>query len=180
MEISRSAKRDLINEMYSKAEKIQPMAEKDGQVYVTFDEAATLNSLNSFEGNSGTGMQTRNPDGSIASTGKRVHAINPDYFFMNRYKKKGKKIILVSGHTPTGYRCIKEQKSGHTFVKLIPCYVISRDAEGKLFCEKKSNVDEREFLEEFTESLSNSLMAELLPLIVDYGTEETKVEVMPI
>lgn len=180
MELTRSARRDQINELYEKAEKIEPLGEKDGQIYCTFEDASVLNSINAFEGNSGTGLQTRNRDGSVASTGKTIHAINPDYFYLNRYLKKGKKLYVVSGHTPTGYRCIKEQSSGHTFQKLIPCYVISRNEDGNLFCEKKSNVEERDFIENYTETLSNALMAEILPLIVDYGTETTAVEKMPI
>lgn len=180
MELTRSARRDKINELYEKAEKIEPFAEKDGQLYVDFESASVLNSINAFEGNHGTGIQTRNKDGSIASTGKMIHAINPDYFFLNRYLKKGKKLYVVSGFEPTAYRCIREQSSGHTFQKLIPVYVISRNDDGQLVCERRTNVEEKEFVENYTETLSNALMAEILPLITSYGTETTAVEKMPI
>ena len=121
-------------ELFSKAEKVKPMAEKDGQVFVTFDEASTLNSLNMLN-EAKTGMQVRNKDGSIASTGKTVHAINPEYFFMNRYKKKNKTTLLVvSGHEEIGYRCIKEQETGKIHIKTIPVYVFVRAYPIDRFC----------------------------------------------
>ena len=78
------SKRERMRELYEKADNVKPYAEKDGQVYVSFEDASVLNSVNAEEPR-GTGMQTRNRDGSLASTGKRVHAINPNYFFANRY-----------------------------------------------------------------------------------------------
>ena len=53
------------------------IAEENGNLYVTPHDAAILNSAAAIE-DGDTGMRTYNPDGSIASTGKRVHAINPD------------------------------------------------------------------------------------------------------
>ena len=113
------SKRESMRELFEKADKVQPVAEKDGQVYVNFEDAATLNSINAYEGG-GTGVQVRNPDGSLASTGKRVHAMNPNYWFANRYKVKGAKgnqrMLVVSGHEPTGFRCIEEQTKGRIHI----------------------------------------------------------------
>lgn len=170
-------KKERMKELYEKVDKVRPLAEKDGQVYVTFEDAAVLNSYNADEPK--TGMQTRNPDGSLASTGKRVIAVNPDYFFANRYKVKGKKMYVVSGHTAEGYRCIKEQETGRVFLKHIPVYVIARDADGKLMVEKATVVSDTEFISEFTNKLDNSSMAEILPLIASYGSNVTP-SAMPI
>lgn len=157
------SKKQRMKELYEKVDNVKPLAEKDGEVFVTFEDAAVLNSYNAEEPN--TGMQTRNPDGSLAKTGKTVHAVNPDYFFMNRYKVKGKKLIIVSGHTADGYRCIKEQASGRVFLKMIPAYVIVRDSDGKLALEKQTMIGDMEFISEFTNKLDNKSMAEILPLI---------------
>jgi len=159
------------------------IAEKEGAVYVSFPDAAVLNSAESYEP-SGTGLQSRNPDGSLASTGKRIHAVNPDYFFKNRYKVKTfgkvKKMYIVSGHTPDGYRCIKEQPTGRCYIKTIPCAIVVRDAETKeLYFEKMTTITEQEFISDFTNTLSNKAMAEILPLIVEHGAETTATE-MPI
>lgn len=170
-------KKERMKELYEKVDQVKPLAEKDGQRYVTFEDAAILNSYEADEPK--TGMQTYNRDGSLASTGKTVHAVNPNYFFANRYKVKGKKMYVVSGHTVDGYRCIKEQSSGRVFIKTIPAYVISRDADGKLQLEKVTTISDTEFISDFTNTLDNKSMAEIMPLITAYGDEITASE-MPI
>lgn len=170
--------REERRELYDKADKVKPFAEKDGQLFVSFEDAAVLNSVNAEEPH-GTGMQLRNADGSIASTGKTVHAVNPDYFFANRYMVKGKKMHVVSGHEPTGYRCIKEQSSGHIFVKSIPVYVIARDEDKNLVLEKVTTISDSEFISDFTKTLDHESMAKILPLITEHGNDMTA-DSMPI
>lgn len=170
-------RKEKMKELYEAVDNVRPLAEKDGEVWVDFKDAAVLNSYNADEPN--TGMQTRNPDGTLASTGKTVHAVNPDYFFMNRYKVKGKKMILVSGHTSDGYRCIKEQSSGRVFLKTIPAYIIARDNEGNLVLEKQTMISDTEFISEFTNKLDNKSMAEVLPLITVVGGDMSA-DSMPI
>lgn len=170
--------REQRRELYDKADKVRPMAKKDGQLFVSFEDAAVLNSVNAEEPH-GTGMQLRNADGSIASTGKTVHAVNPDYFFANRYMVKGKKMHVVSGHEPTGYRCIKEQASGHVFVKSIPVYVIARDEDKNLVLEKVTTISDSEFISDFTKTLDHESMAKILPLITEHGNDMTA-DSMPI
>ena len=170
--------REQRRELYDKADKVRPMAEKDGQLFVSFEDAAVLNSVNAEEPH-GTGMQLRNADGSIASTGKTVHAVNPDYFFANRYMVKGKKMHVVSGHEPTGYRCIKEQSSGHVFVKSIPVYVIARDEDKNLVLERVTTISDAEFISDFTKTLDHESMAKILPLITEHGNDMTA-DSMPI
>lgn len=174
-------KKERLKSLYEAVDKIQPLAEKDGQVYVDFESASVLNSYNADEPR--TGMQTRNADGSLASTGKTVHAVNPDYFFANRYKVKGakgnQKLIVVSGHTTDGYRCIKEQASGRLFIKNVPAYIIYRDADGKLALEKQTMISDTEFISDFANKLDNKSMAEILPLITAVGNE-VNTDTMPI
>lgn len=159
------------------------IAEKDGEVYVNFHDASVLNSAEAYD-SEGTGFIQRNKDGSVASIGKKIHAVNPDFFFLNRYrvKKYGtvKKMYVVSGHTSDGFRLIQEQSTGRCFIKTIPVAVISRNSEsGKLVFEKMDTVTESEFISEFTKTLDNKSMAEILPLIVDKGSNITA-DSMPI
>ena len=172
------SKRERMRELYEKADNVRPFAEKDGQVYVSFEDASVLNSVNAEEPK-GTGMQTRNPDGSLASTGKYVHAMNPEYWFANRYKVKAKKMYVVSGHEPTGFRCIQEQARGVCPVKSVPCYVFSRNEDGKLVVEKVITISDSEFISDYTNKLDNKSMAELLPLITEHGNDMTA-DSMPI
>ena len=158
------------------------IAEKDGQVYVTFKDAVALNNASALD-NEGTGLRSYNPDGSLASTGKTIHALNPDFYFNNRYKVKGtgktKRLYVVSAHTPEGFRLIQEQPSGRCFIKTIPCAVLLRDEDGHLALDKFETVSESEFISGFTHRLTNNVMAEILPLIIDNGSEITADE-MPI
>lgn len=155
------------------------IAEKEGQVYVDFHDAAVLNSADAYETDD-TGLRSYNPDGSIASTGKKVHAMNPDFYFMNRYRVKSKKMYVVSGYTADGFRAIQEQSTGRCFMKTIPCAVIVRDADTKeLVLEKITTVSDTEFMSDFTNTLDNKSMAEILPLIVNHGADMTA-DTMPI
>lgn len=171
-----------MRELFEKADAVKPLAEKDGQVFVTFEDAATLNSVNSYDPQ-GTGMKTYNPDGTLASTGKTVHALNPDFFYMNRYRLKGKpgskELQVVSAHTVEGFRCIKEQSSGRVFTKTVPCYVIVRNEGGELKLDRVITVSDSEFISDFTNTLDRKSMAEILPLIVEHGAEITA-DTMPI
>lgn len=168
--------KESLKELYQKVDNVQPLAEKDGQLFVTFEDAATMNSYNAQEPK--TGLQTKNRDGSLASTGKTVHALNPNYFFLNRYKVKGKKLHIVSGHTPEGFRVIQEQPSGRVFLKTIPVYILARDADGKLLLEKRTTISDTEFISDFTNTLDNQSMAEILPLITEQV--EMTADKMPI
>lgn len=159
------------------------IAEKDGEVFVNFHDASVLNSANAMEGK-GTGMQKRNPDGSLASTGKTVHAINPDFYFANRCRTKKfgqkEKLYIVCAFTPDGFRLIEEQKKGRCFIKSIPVAVLSRDADTKeLVFEKMETVTESEFVSDFKKELKNDVMAEILPLIVNRSDDSGKID-MPI
>ena len=164
-------RKESLKALYDAVDNVKPFAEKDGQKYVSFADAAILNSYNAEEPK--TGMQTRNHDGSLASTGKSVHAVNPEYFFANRYKVKGKKLHIVSGHTTDGYRCIKEQSSGRIFLKSVPVYVLSRNADGELIVEKMTTCPDTEFIGEFTETLAPDAMAQILPLLTAFGSDKT-------
>lgn len=182
MEVRKPYEQEIMFDLYAKAEQIVPLAEKDGEVWVTFEDAAVLNSINAQEPK--TGMQTRNHDGTLASTGKRVHAVNPDYFFANKCMTKGtgksKKLYVVSGHESEGYRCIKEQQTGHLFISHVPVYVFSRDEEGQLICEGLSSVPAETFIKDYTDRLSNDVMASILPMISSFTTRQNLVTELPI
>lgn len=154
------------------------IAEKDGGVYVSFEDAAVLNSANAYDPK-GTGMRTYNRDGSLASTGKKVHAV-PDSYWLNRYKVKAKKMYVVSGHDVDGYRLIMEQKEGRCHIKTIPCYIIARDENKELYLEKVTTITANEFLSDFTGELNKELAAEIQPLILNAGVEYTTTNEMPI
>lgn len=159
------------------------IAEKDGEIFVSFEDAKVINSVDAYDG-AGTGYIQKNRDGSLASFGKTTHAVSTTFFFANRYRVKTygkqKKLYVVSGHTPEGFRLIQEQPTGRCYIKTIPVYILTRDSEtNELVFEKKDTISENEFISEFTKTLDNKSMAEILPLIVDKGSEITA-DAMPI
>jgi len=163
-----------ISEVLERAKEIEPIAVKNGATIVSFADAMTLANADMVEGKSDLGMRAYNPDGTIARSKARFVAINVDSYFANRYKVKSKKMYVV-----TDYRAIKEQNTGKCYIKNVPCYVFYRDENGKLAIEKVMTVSDSEFISEFTNTLNNKTMAELLPLIAQFGTEVTSSE-LPI
>lgn len=161
-----------MREMLEAAENIRPMAKKNGKNVVTFEEAAILSNAEGIEPTPDTGIRHYNSDGSIASIRTKNVAINPNSYFANRYKVKGKpgnqKMYVV-----VDWRAIQEQQRGNVYLKNIPCYVFVRDEMKQLQIEKIEMVSDTEFVSDFTNILDNASMAELVPLIANFGTDGT-------
>lgn len=174
-----------ILDVLKKAEAVKPYAEKNGTKIVNFEDAASLTNAEMIEATPDTGNVTLNPDGSIARSKVLVAAINPDSYFDNRYKLKGKmgerEMWIVSAFEPFGYRAIKEQASGKVHAAIIPCHVVVRDKEsGQLKVTKVETVSDSEFVSDFTNKLSNERMAEIQKIISEYGSDLTATDEMPI
>lgn len=150
-----------LRDMIDRAENIKPIKEVNGVKLVTFEEqrdAATLDAMN----NTGLDTVQYNQDGSVARTPVKYAAINPDHYYINRYKKVKDSIYLV-----VDYRLITEQADGNVYLKTIPAFVIKRNDEKKLFLEKVVTVSDTEFVSDFTHILGREAMAEILPLIAN-------------
>lgn len=149
--------RDLID----RAEDIKPITETNGIRIVSFGEqrdAATIDAMN----NTGLDTVQYNQDGTVARTPVKYAAVNPDSYFINRYKKVKESIYVI-----TDYRAIREQADGNIYLKGLPAYVIKRNEEKKLYLEKVVTVSDTEFVSDFTHILDRGAMAEILPLIVN-------------
>lgn len=159
------------------AEQVEVLGERDGVKLVSFADAQTLNTAEIIAqreyGKRDTGDRTLNPDGSPARSRCKAAVVNVDALFDNRYRRiKGNKLEIV-----TDYRAIREQSRGQIYAKQIPCYVVSRDAEGNLKLDKTETVSDTDFIADFTHKLSKESMVEVLPLISDGGTEVTTDEI---
>lgn len=174
----------MILETLTRAAEIKPIAEVNGVKVVSFEDAAVLANAEGYEPTPDTGLRTFNPDGTLARTRKLTSAINPDVYFDNRYKLKGKlgkEMWIVSAFTPSGYRAITEQARGQIFLKNIPCHVLVRDETTKeLKVDRVENVSDAEFVSDFTNKLSNELMARVQKVISEFGAELTAHKTMPI
>ena len=158
------------------AENVEPLAEKNGEKIVSFEDAAVLANAEGFDPTPDTGTRTYNADGTLARTRQRTSAINVDSYFENRYKTNSKKELMVV----TDFRAIREQHLGRVYSKVIPCYVFTRDKDtGKLSLDKTTTISDTEFISGYTKKLSIGAMKEVLPLIDDAPTVASGDE-MPI
>ena len=109
-----------------------------------------------------------NPDGTPAATPAPNVAVNVETTFLNRFRVKDDELQIV-----TDYWAISEQASGKVPYKQIPCYVVKRENR-HLKLDKMINVSDKEFLEEFTESLDRESMELVQPLLVNNAGIEKK------
>lgn len=163
-----------VSEILEAAEKVKPIAEKDGKKIVTFEDAVALANMEGIEPTPKTGMRNYNPDGSLAGIRTRAAAINPANYFANRYYMTAKRLKVV-----VDWRAIHEQASGQIYLSNIPAYVFMRDEKGVLFIEKIETISDAEFVAKYTDSLNEDAMKQIAPLIADYGSDVTATD-LPI
>lgn len=163
-----------VREILDAANKVEPIAEKDGKKIVTFEDAAALANMEGVEPTPKTGMRTYNPDGSLAKIRTRASAINPANYFANRYYMTQKRLKVV-----VDWRAIQEQASGQVYISNIPAYVFMRDEKGNLFIEKIETISDAEFVSKYTDQLNEDAMKQIAPLIANYGSDVTATE-LPI
>ena len=162
-----TATKDL-KELIRKTEDIKPIATENGKPVMSIEEQRDTAYLEHLMGTSTLGTVEFGPDGmSVKRTPGNNIAVNPDTYFLNRYKRTPKALYIV-----TDYRAIKEQDSGNVYLKQIPAHVIKRDDNGNLYREKIAMISDQEFIADYVNKLDRESMALVKPLI-DTGVEVT-------
>lgn len=154
-----------------RAEEVKPLYEQNGVKVVTFEDqraVAQAEIINDVD----LGNRTVNPDGTIARSRTKYAAINTDHLYLNRFKKVGSKLVVV-----TDYRAIKEQSTGRIYKKQIPAVVFTRGEDG-LKREKTVLVEDKDFVSDFTKTLTPEAMSQLIPLMA--GDDDITAEGLPI
>ncbi len=149
-----------LKEIIEKTENITPMSTINGKKLVSIEQQRDLALLEHMNGSSKLGTIQFNPDGSVAGASSEYVAVNPDVYYLNRYKKVKDALYVV-----TDYRAIKEQDTGRVYLKTIQASVIKRDDKGDLVLEKTVMVSDTEFISDFTHSLNREAMAQIKPLL---------------
>lgn len=163
-----------VQEILDAANKVEPIAEKDGKKIVTFEDATALANMEGVEPTPKTGMRTYNSDGSLARIRTRAAAINPANYFANRYMATKTKLKVV-----VDWRAIHEQASGQIYLTNIPAYVFMRNDKGELYVDTVETISDREFITGYTDQLNEDAMKQIAPLIANYGSDVTATE-LPI
>ena len=160
-----------ILEALKAAEKVKPIATKNGLDIVTFEDQHVLAQKELVDGD-GLGDRVIDERGFPKRSRTLNAAINPDHLCINRYRLIGDEIQVV-----TDYRAIKEQSTGRVYLKSLPAYTIKR-VNKELVLGKTVMVSDAEFIGEFTHTLNNASMLKILPLIA-HGDTSTA-EALPI
>ena len=169
-----------VQEILESANRVEPIAIKDGRKIVTFEDAAALANKEGIEPTPSTGQRTYNPDGTLARTNKKTAAINPANYFANRFKATTKRLKVV-----VDFRAIQEQSKGEIYIRNIPAYVFERKAKaegeekGELYLVGVENISDTEFISDYTGTLNVDAMMQIAPLIANFGSDITASE-MPI
>ena len=149
-----------LKELIDKVDKVQPLGEINGKKVVSIEDQRDMALLEHMTGSTKLGTVQFNPDGSVAGVASESVAINPDVYYINRYKRVKDSLYVV-----TDYRAIQEQPTGRVYAKMIPAYVIKRNDKGSLVLEKVVTVSDTEFVGDFTRILNREAMAQIKPLI---------------
>lgn len=159
-----------IREVIRNADKVEPIAEKNGTKIVDPADARDLLIEELIQPTPDIGQRTLNRDGSIARSRTLVAQVSKAYLYDNRYKIQGVKgagfneLWLVPAASLKGFRVIIKNMED----KDIPVYRISKDKDtGEYFLVGKTTVDYQKFHSEFTNKLDEESMKKIMPLFIN-------------
>lgn len=162
------------------AQGVKPVANINGTDVYTFQDAKALTVAELMEikvhgKKPDLGKRELNPDGQTYASSKRRHpAIDPDKFFLNRYRKtefNGKPAYDIV----TDYRAITEQNSGNVYTNNVVVRTIARK-QGKLIIAETKQISDVEFVNEFKGTLDHDAMREIFGIIDNLGVQSTKAD----
>lgn len=139
-----------------KTKDVKPIGENRGIKIVTFEEQRDLAQKEKLENAVISDVVEFNPDGSVAATPTRYAAVNPDHYYINRFRKVGQKYHIV-----TDYRAITEQASGTIYTTTVPCYIVA-EKDGEPVLERLVSISDRDFVADFTHILDHESMQYLM------------------
>lgn len=164
-----------IGEILRKAEDVTPIAEKGGRQIMSFDDQMALATKENMESMTNKAMGKKdgdlgslkwNPDGSLARTRGNTASVNLDSFYNNRFKKiKNKYYVVVDKLAIAGLR---DNKVPYPHIE---AYLIGEN-EGKIVCEKKVTISDKDFVADYTHKLDHASMKMVLEAIADFDLEK--------
>lgn len=152
-----------IKELIEKTENVKPITEVNGVKVVEPEEQRDLAMMEALVGDGSLGTVQMNPDGTVARTPVKYASVNPEYYYINRYKR-----VKDSYYIVTDFRAIWEQAGGEVYVKQIPAYVVVRDKDtGNLKVDKMVMISDTEFVSDYTHILNREAMAQIVPILAN-------------
>ncbi len=164
-----------INEILQKASDVEPIAERDGRQIMSFEDQMALATKENMESmtNQAMGKKTGdlggikwNPDGSLARTKGNTAAVNVDRYYDNRFRKiKNKYYVVIDKRAIAGLR---DNKVPYPHIE---AYIIGEE-DGKVVCEKKVTISDKDFVADYTHRLDHASMKMVLNAIAEYDVEK--------
>lgn len=150
---------------------VKPIANVNGRNVYTFADAVKVNNKERaeevYEGKVDFGnRQTREGGLCYARTQTHSVAVNPDNYYLNRYRKRKIDDKTTLYEVVTDYRAIKEQSSGRVYTNNIVVELVENSKEGLKYVGKK-NISDLEFINEFKRELSHESLAKLVAVILE-------------
>ena len=149
-----------LKDLIAKTEAVKPIATVNGVKVVEPSEQRDFAVLEKMTDDETLGTLEMNPDGSIARTPVKYAAVNPEYYFINRYKRVKDSLY--------DFRAIMDQQNGSIYAKQITAFVITRDKEsGNLKLDKTVMISDTEFVADYIHKLNREAMEQIVPLIAN-------------
>jgi len=158
---------EKMKEIIEQSEEVTAIATVAGMDVMTFQDAQKANRAELAFGKEEDLGERRTVAGglSYASSNAKRLAIDPDMYFINRYKRveetneKGEKTVKY--YVVTDYRAIQEQASGAIYTPNVVAYVVERNNSRHLVVTGQELISEREFVNDFGKKLKNEDMARI-------------------
>ena len=148
-----------------------PIANVNGRNVYTFSDAVRVNNKERaeeiYEGKVDFGNREVR-EGGLCYTRTQCHtvAVNPDNYYLNRYRKRKVDDKTTLYEIVTDYRAIKEQSSGRVYTNNIVVEMVENSKEGLKYVGKK-NISDLEFINEFKRELNHESLAKLVAVILE-------------
>lgn len=169
------ATKQEIREALEMADNAKPYAEFSGIKIMSYEDCVAMTKADAITGDDVDASERIMDEntGLPARSRTRYAAVNPDKMFNNRIRyieRDDEKIMQVV----IDKRAINEQHTGMVYQKRIVCYEIKRNSKKELEFVRVSDIEDREFIADFTTRLDNASMVEILPLIDGESKEISK------
>lgn len=147
-----------------------PIAKVNGRNVYTFSDAVRVNNKERaeeiYEGKVDFGNREVR-EGGLCYTRTQCHtvAVNPDNYYLNRYRKKkeGTKTIY---EVVSDYRAIKEQSTGRVYTNNVVVDMVENSKDGLKYVGRK-NISDTEFINEFKNNLNNESFQKIASVILE-------------
>lgn len=160
---------------------VQPIAEQNGRKLYSIDDAKLVGHVKQTEeqvyGKTDVGDREYDPArGTYRSSHTPNLAINPEVYFINRFRTVEDEEGDLSLEVVTDYRAIKEQGSGQVYTDNVRVFVIDRDDKDKLQVVGIRLINADEFVREFKKELDHPSMTQILTAVKKSQTKVTEKE----